>query len=72
MIGFQFLATVTARSAGHKMANFMPDDKSGRKRRKPAVDSNKQTLEQQIGIVAALNDAFGGKDLRGKNNGQGG
>lgn len=67
MLGFQFLATVVAKSAGHKMANFMPDDSSGSKRRKPALDSSRQSTDQQIGIAAALTAAFGGQDLRGKN-----
>lgn len=59
MFGFQFLATVTARLHGNKEVDFTKPAKGGA----PAGERVSDWKDQKT-FVVALNEIFGGKDLR--------
>jgi hypothetical protein len=65
MVGHQFVATVVARCNGNQDADFVKQPGASRKRKKNP-EAAPQAWTQQLAIVADLNPALGGKDLRGE------
>jgi hypothetical protein len=65
LVGHQFVATVVARSNGNKDADFVKLPGASRKRPKKKPEPAPQPWTQQLAIVADLNRALGGNDLRG-------